>query len=140
MTDFDDPWDEFTSIGSSFQSWTTPGDELVGTIVSRGRGTDANGQPCPQLVIRRDDDQVITVNAGQKNLAAQMITHRDDLVAGNRVRIKFTGLGQAKPGQSPPKLFTIDVKPAAAKAAGKAKKAEPVTVPATEPETSVDDF
>lgn len=138
MTDFDDPWDEFSSAGSTFQSWTTPGDQLVGTIVSRGRGTDANGQPCPQLVVRRDDDTVVTVNAGQKNLQAQMISHRDELQPGARVRIKFTGVGQAKPGQSPPKLFDIDVK-AAAKPAGKAKK-EPVTVPAAEPETSVDDF
>lgn len=106
-----DPWDDLEprSEGSFFK-FDQPGDTIVGTIVRREKGTKFDKvTPCPQLVIDTDSGEQI-VTCSQTNLETQALLKKAELVPGARVRITFTGVGQAKPGQAPPKLFTIETK------------------------------
>jgi hypothetical protein len=130
-----DPWYDFTPRGDgTFVKFETPGQSVVGTIVRRERGTKFdNVTPCPQLVIATDDGQEQIVSGSQVNLETQMLIHRDELVPGARVKITFTGVGTAKPGQAPPKLFEVNVKP------GASTTATPAATPAA-PAVSADDF
>jgi hypothetical protein len=109
-----DPWYDFTPRGDgTFVKFDTPGQSVVGTIVRRERGTKFdNVTPCPQLVIATDDGTEQIVCGSLDVLENQMLAKRDELVPGARVKITFTGVGKARPGFNPPKLFEVNVKPA----------------------------
>ncbi len=106
MTDF--PWDDFTQSGE-WVRFDQPGDGVIGTIKAVRQGTDFNGNPCPELVLEvSDEGDEQTLTAGQKMLQSALAEKRPQV--GDRIRVIYTGNGEAKQGRNPAKLFTVDVK------------------------------
>lgn len=102
-----DIWDEFQTTGD----WVTfdqVGDKVVGTVKVVRRGKDFNGNPCPELVIDVDGEGEKTLTAGQVMLKSALAEHRPQ--AGDRIAITYSGVGDAKPGKAPAKLFNVAVK------------------------------
>jgi hypothetical protein len=112
--DFD--WSEFAgSGGGAFASFKEVGDSVVGTITAVRKGKDFNGGVCPELVLTTDDGEECIVTAGQKMLQSALATERP--AVGDRIGIRYSGVGDAKPGKAPAKLFTVEVGRANAPAA-----------------------
>lgn len=105
MTDHD--WDQYKKTGG-YVSFKEVGDSVVGTIKSVRTGTDFNFNPCPELVLILDDGEERTLTAGQVMLSAALTEKRPQV--GQKIRIVYSGIGEAKPGKAPAKLFTVDVK------------------------------
>ena len=108
-------WEEFTNNGD-FVSFKEIGDQVVGVIKQIRTGKDFNGNPCPELILDVDGEEK-TVTAGQVLLKAALAEKAPQV--GDKVRIIYSGIGEARPGKAPAKQFTVDVK--ADKAPGKAK-------------------
>jgi hypothetical protein len=97
--------------GSSgeFVKFENVGDNVIGIIKTVREGRDFNGNPCPELVLENDEGEERTLTAAQVLLKAALAEKQPQ--AGDRVRITYSGVGDAKPGKAPAKLFTVDVKP-----------------------------
>lgn len=102
-----DIWDEFSSSGSWIE-FKEVGDKCVGTIKAIRRGTDFNGNPCPELVIDVDGEGDKTLTASQVMLKAELAAIRPHV--GERIAIVYSGIGEAKPGKAPAKLFDVTTK------------------------------
>jgi len=102
---FTDPWDDLP-VGN-FVKWETPGTVVVGEIVSKTIGKTLNGDPCPQLSLRTDEGEDLTVTASQAALAGAVRAARPNV--GDRIRIEFTGTEKREGGKTL-KLFKVDVK------------------------------
>lgn len=123
MSEF--PWDQYKQTGD----WITfhePGDHIVGDITAIRAGTDFNGNPCPELIIRDDDGEERTLTAGQVMLKSALAEQAP--AVGDRIRIVYTGHGEGKPGKAPPKLFDVALKPKDPSAVP--PPAQPVAAPA----------
>jgi hypothetical protein len=107
---WDDP--EFRNSGNFFKFETT-GDKIVGTIEAIRKHTFSDGKAVPQLFIRTDGGEEITVSAGQVLLQRELAEKRPE--AGDRIAIELTGVEQ-RPGGKTLKQF-----------AGQVKRAEPVS-------------
>jgi hypothetical protein len=101
-------YSKYTQSGD-YARFANPGDQVVGVIKEAREGHDFNGNPCPELVLEQDDGSEITVTAGQVMLKQALAEQRPG--EGDRVRITYSGVGDAKPGKAPAKLFTVEVKP-----------------------------
>jgi hypothetical protein len=120
--DFD--WNEFQGSGGGlFASFKEVGDTVVGTITAIRKGQDFNSNVCPELVLRTDEGDELIVTAGQKMLAAALATERPSV--GDRIGIKYSGVGEARPGKAPAKLFEVQV--------GRASTPAPAATPAPAP-------
>lgn len=112
-------WEEFVNNGD-FVSFKEVGDKVVGIIKQIRTAKDFNGNPCPELVLDVDGEEK-TVTAGQVLLKAALAEKAPQV--GDKIRIVYSGVGDAKPGRAPAKQFTVDVKAggpvSAAKAAAK---------------------
>lgn len=84
------------------------GDGVIGTVQSIHEGADFKGNPCPELVIVDDNGDEKILTAGQVMLKAALAEKSPQV--GDKIRIVYSGIGEAKPGKAPAKLFTIDVK------------------------------
>lgn len=84
------------------------GDQIIGVIKDVREGRDFNGNPCPELILETDDGSERTVSAGQVLLKAALAEKAPQ--PGDRVRITYSGVGDAKPGKAPAKQFTVEVK------------------------------
>ena len=124
-------WDEFGST-SGFMAFREIGDAIAGEVLAVRKGKDFNGGPCPELVIRTDDGDV-TVTAGQTVLQSCLAEVRPR--AGEKVAITYSGVGDAKPGKAPAKLFTVAVRDAAGqlRTAPEASTPAPAATPAPAP-------
>ena len=100
-------YDRYATSGT-FVKFEEVGDQVAGVIKTVREGKTFKGDPCPELVIEDKDGEERIVTAGQvmlrQALAEQQPQERD------KVRITYSGVGEAKPGQAPPKLFTVEVK------------------------------
>lgn len=105
MTDFD--WNQFGST-SGFWKADNVGDSIAGEVIAVRIGKDFNRNDCPELVVRVDGDEDITVTAGQKVLQNRLAEVRPQI--GEKVAIVYSGVGDSKPGQAPAKLFTVQVR------------------------------
>ena len=85
------------------------GDAVIGVIKVVREGRDFNGNPCPELILEDDEGEERTVTAAQVLLKAALAEKAPQ--KGDRVRVTYSGVGDAKPGKAPAKLFTVDVKP-----------------------------
>ena len=94
--------------GGDFVKFENVGDQVVGVIKEVREGKDFNGSPCPELVLEVEDGEEKTVTAGQVRLKAELAEKRPQV--GDKIRITYSGVGDAKPGKAPAKLFTVDVK------------------------------
>jgi hypothetical protein len=102
-------WDNYTQTGD-WARFDNEGDGIVGVIKTIREGADFNGNPCPELVLETDPEtgDEITVTAGQVMLKAALAEQRPE--EGDKIRIVYTGVGEARPGKAPAKLFTVEVK------------------------------
>ena len=101
-------YSKYTQSGD-YVKFENPGDHVVGTIKSLQEGKDFNGNPCPLIILEVDDEGTEkTLTAGQVMLKAELAEKQPQ--EGDRVRITYTGPGEARPGKAPAKLFTVDVK------------------------------
>jgi hypothetical protein len=105
-----DPWDGLPS--GNFVKWEEVGEEIVGDVIGKGVGEDFNGHDCPQLVIRNDDAEEVTLTAGQAQLKAKLLEANPNV--GDRIKVKYTGTEKADKGDK--KLFEVTVKRGGAKA------------------------
>lgn len=104
MSDID--WDQFDS---DFIKFDEVGDNVAGTIMAIRVGKDFKGNLCPELQIRTENgDKVVT--AGQAKLKPELARLKPQV--GDRIAIVFSGVGDAKPGQAPAKLFDVQVQKA----------------------------
>lgn len=100
-------YDRYTNSGE-FMKFDEVGDQIVGVIKVVREGKDFNRNPCPELVLETEDGEEKTVTAGQTMLKAALAEKRPS--EGDKIRIVYSGVGEARPGQAPAKLFTVDVK------------------------------
>lgn len=98
----DDPWADVPS--GDYWKADEIGARIAGTIVRVGLGTDFNGNACPQLVIETTEGDK-TVNCGQANLKAQMMTLEPRPKPGDKIQITYTGNQKAAKGDL--KIFEI---------------------------------
>lgn len=106
MSDFD--WNNYTQTGD-FVSFKEVGDGVIGVIKAIREGKDFNSNPCPELILETDDGEEKTLTAGQVLLKTALAEKAPQV--GDRVRIVYSGVGDARPGKAPAKVFTVDVKP-----------------------------
>lgn len=106
MTEYDD-----LTGGGTFHKWEEPGESVEGIIVSFtvDGGTDYNGNPCPELVLRTDYGDV-TITAGQASLRRICERNADHLKRDHKAKVTYrenldTGKG------NPAKLFKVQVSP-----------------------------
>jgi Uma2 family endonuclease len=105
MSDF--PWDDYMQTGD-WITFTNIGDGVVGIIKAIRVGKDFNGNPCPELIIEVDSGEEKTLTAGQVLLKQALAELRPGV--GDKVRIVYSGIGEARPGKAPAKQFTVEVK------------------------------
>lgn len=94
--------------GGDYVKFENVGDQVIGVIKEVREGRDFSKNPCPELVLEVEDGEEKTVTAGQVMLKQALAEKRPQ--KGDKVRITYSGVGDAKPGQAPAKLFTVDVK------------------------------
>lgn len=104
-------WDQHKRTGS-WVTFENVGDTVIGDILAIRTGTDFAGNPCPELVLRLDDGEEKTLTAGQVMLKSELAAQAPQV--GDRIRIVYSGVGEAKPGKAPAKLFDVAVKSGAA--------------------------
>jgi hypothetical protein len=99
-------WDDFKSTGS-FVKFETPGDTITGDIIALRTGTDFNGNPCPELIIRTDDGEEHTLSAGQALLKSELASQAPQV--GDKLFVKYTGEKKLSSGRTA-KDFQVAVK------------------------------
>lgn len=98
-------WNEYKSTGD-FVTFDNIGDKAVGEVLAVRRGQDFNGNPCPELVLSTEEGEK-TLTVGQKVLRARLADEAPQV--GDRIAIVYSGVGEAKPGRAPAKLFDVSV-------------------------------
>ena len=106
MTAFD--YSKYAGSGEYFK-FEEVGDQIVGVIKEVREGRTFNNDPCPELILEDDEGEERTVTASQVLLKAALAEKAPQ--KGDKIRITYSGVGEAKPGKAPPKEFTVDVKP-----------------------------
>lgn len=100
-------WEQFQETSEWFE-FKEIGDSAVGEVITVRLGTDFNGASCPELVIRPEGGEARTLTAGQKVLRARLADLKP--MPGDKIAIVYSGVGDAKPGKAPAKLFTVQVR------------------------------
>lgn len=101
-------YDKYTS--GDYVKFEEVGDSVVGIIREIREGRDFNGNPCPLLELEvSEDGDSKTLTAGQVLLKAALAEKAPQV--GDKIRITYSGIGEAQPGKAPAKLFTVEVKP-----------------------------
>ncbi len=96
--------------GGDYASFTEVGDSVVGVIKEVREGKTYNGDPCPELVLEvGDEGDEVTLTAGQVMLKAALAEKAPQV--GDKIRVVYSGTGDSRAGRTPPKLFTVDIKP-----------------------------
>lgn len=106
-----DEWDNLPS--GNFAKWENAGDTIVGDVIGRGIGQDLNGNDVPQIIVREDGGNEITVTCSQAQLKAKMLEARPQV--GDRVKIEFTKTEKREAGKTL-KHFEVTVRTGEAKA------------------------
>ncbi len=100
-------YDDYTGT-SNYVTWKEIGDQIVGTIKQVREGTDAKGNPCPELILEVGEDaDEVTLTAAQAMLRRLLAEERPQV--GQRIRVVFTGEERTELGGTM-KVFTLDVK------------------------------
>jgi hypothetical protein len=98
-------YDRYTS--GDFVKFENVGDTVTGILKEVREGRDFNGNPCPLLVIEVESGDEKTLTAGQVLLKQALAEQRPQ--AGDKIRITYSGIGEAKPGKAPAKQFIVQV-------------------------------
>jgi hypothetical protein len=120
-------WSDYQSPSDFAEEFKfqTPGDAIAGTIVDI-RAPDTRFGRKPVMTIRRDDGIERTVWCSNANLQSQLADKRPQ--KGDRIAIVFRELGEPKAGQSPPKLYDVELRQGGSTQA--AAPAAPASTPA----------
>jgi hypothetical protein len=101
-------YDKYTS--GDYVKFDEVGDSVTGIIKEIREGRDFNGNPCPLITLEvSEEGDEKTLTAGQVLLKAALAEKAPQV--GDKIRITYSGVGEAKPGKAPAKVFTVDVKP-----------------------------
>jgi hypothetical protein len=137
-------WETIEVAGSFFSWGNTPGQKLVGKVLSYDPtgGRNFNDEPCPFLTIEllekavsmpKDKDQIsypvgdlISLTCGQMVLAKTI--RFADPAKGDVIQIGYIANTKSKPGQTPAKVFDVKI----ARQSGTPSPTTPVA-PAEEP-------
>lgn len=101
-------YSKYTSGTGAYVKFENVGDQVIGVVKEVREGRTFKGNPCPELVLEDESGEERIVTAGQVMLRAALAERQPQ--PGDKVRIIYSGVGEAKPGQAPPKLFSVDVK------------------------------
>lgn len=104
-------WTEFGGAGGDYPDrfkFEEIGDAIAGEITELKIATMPDGTRIPALNIRTADGTVWSLLASQRGLQSLLASNRP--ATGDRIAIVMTGLGEAKPGKSPAKLFEVQLK------------------------------
>ena len=101
-------YSKYTSGTGVYVKFENVGDQVIGVVKEVREGRTFKGNPCPELVLEDESGEERIVTAGQVMLRAALAERQPQ--PGDKVRIIYSGVGEAKPGQAPPKLFSVDVK------------------------------
>lgn len=96
------------ATSGEFVKFENVGDQIIGVVKDIREGRTFNGDPCPELILETEDGEERTVTAGQVLLKTALAEKAPQ--KGDKVRITYSGVGEAKPGKAPAKVFTVDVK------------------------------
>ena len=97
---------DWSKFQSDYVKWAEVHQVVEGSTVDVGIGS-YQGKEYPELKIRTADG-VVTLSASQTQLARKLA--EDPPAIGDHVRVEYLGEADtAKPGQSPAKLFKVDV-------------------------------
>ena len=102
-------YSKYTSGTGAYVKFENVGDRVIGVVKEVREGRTFKGNPCPELVLEDESGEERIVTASQVMLRAALAERQPQ--PGDKVRIIYSGVGEAKPGQAPPKLFSVDVKP-----------------------------
>jgi hypothetical protein len=108
MTNID--WGEFQGSTGDWQKFRfeNPGDSISGEITDLRIAIMADGTRLPSLTIKDDQGGEWSLLASQVGLQRALATARP--ATGDKISILHTGVGEAKPGKSAPKLFEVALK------------------------------
>ena len=108
MTTID--WGEFQGSSGDWQKFRfeAVGDSIAGEIVELRIATMPDGTRMPALTIKTEDNSEWSLLASQMGLQRALAQHRP--ATGDTISIVMSGVGEAKPGKSAPKLFDVAVK------------------------------
>jgi hypothetical protein len=98
-------WDDYKSAGN-YVKFDDPGDKVVGDIISIRTGTDYNGNPCPELLLRDDEGEEHTLSAGQALLKSALAEQAPQV--GDKLFVQYTGEQQLTNGRTA-KAFKVAV-------------------------------
>lgn len=99
-------YSKYTS--GEFVKFENVGDQIVGIIKHVREGQDFNGNPCPLLILEVNaDGDERTLTASQVRLKVLLAEKMPKV--GDKIRITYSGVGEAQPGKAPAKEFTVDV-------------------------------
>lgn len=96
------------AVAGEYVKFENVGDYVVGIIKDIREGRTFNGDPCPELILEDDDGAERILSASQVLLRAALAEQRPDIK--DKIRVEYTGVGEAKPGKAPPKQFEVKVK------------------------------
>lgn len=101
-------YSKFTT-GGDYVKFENVGDQVVGIIKTVREGKDFNGNPCPLLTIEvNEQGDEKTLTASQVRLKVALAEKAPQV--GDKIRIVYSGVGEAQPGKAPAKEFTVEVK------------------------------
>jgi hypothetical protein len=104
------PWSDMSTGDGAYARWTEPGQQIVGTILELGVGTDLQGNNCPQLTIRTNDgEQIVTCSQAQLKSKIIALHQTTGINVGDKIAIIFTG-SQSRAGGKTLKEFDVSLK------------------------------
>lgn len=101
-------YSKYATTQGAWVKFENVGDQVIGVIKEVRDGRTFDGNPCPELVIEDEDGDERIITASQVKLGRIIVEKAPQ--AGNKIRITYSGVGDAMPGKAPPKLFEVDVK------------------------------
>jgi len=104
------PWSDMSTGDGAYVRWTEPGQQIVGTIIEIGVGTDLQGNNCPQVTIRTNDGEHI-VTCSQAQLKSKIIAlhQTTGINLGDKIAIVYSG-NQTRAGGKTLKEFDVSLK------------------------------
>lgn len=101
------PWSDIPRGGGAYFKFESPGDSVKGTVSRIGKGSDFDGNPCPEFDLDLEDGSTVTISAGQAQLKRKVMELLPGV--GDTVVIVYTQDERTPKGGSM-KCFDVAVK------------------------------
>jgi len=76
--------------GGQYAKWEDVGDRVVGTVTGTAVGSTMDGTACPEITVKTEDGDELTITAAQAMLKAALMD--DPPEVGDVIDIKFVGV------------------------------------------------